>query len=213
MPSTAISAQNTKFEIETGTGGAKTITAIQIGNPTIITSAAHGQANGNVVSFASITGTVGTSLLNGLSLVITNVTANTFAVQVDSTGLAYTSGGSATPVTYTEIANVKSYSGFDGAASEIDVTNLRSTAKEKRLGLQDFGKFSMNINPDFSDSGQNAVRASKGAGTQKNYRVTYPNTKVASFAAYVKSTPESGGVDAVIDGSVELTITGAVTVA
>lgn len=212
MPSTAISAQNTKFEIETGSGGAKTITAIQIGNPTIITSAGHGQSSGNVVDLASITGTV-SSLLNGKSFVITNVTANTFAIQIDSTGSAYTSGGTATPKAYTEIANVKSYSGFDGAASEIDVTNLRSTAKEKRLGLQDFGKFSMNINPDFDDAGQNALRTAKGAGAQKNYKVTYPNNKVASFAAFVKSTPESGGVDAVIDGSVELTITGAVTLA
>lgn len=212
MPSTAISAQGTKFEIETGSGGAKTITAIQIGNPTIITSAAHGLTAGNVVALASITGTASTPL-NGQSVAITNVTTNTFAVQIDTTGLAYTSGGTATPVAYTQIANVKSYSGFDGAASEIDVTNLQSVAKEKRLGLQDFGKFSMEINPDYSDAGQNALRTSKGAGTQKNYRLTYPNAKVASFAAYVKSTPESGGVDAVIGGSVELTITGAVTVA
>lgn len=212
MPSTAISAQNTKFEIETGSGGAKTITAIQPGNPTIITSTAHAQTTGNVVDLAAITGTVGAAL-NGKTFSITNVTPNTFAVQVDTTGLAYTSGGTATPRTYTEIANVKSYSGFDGAASEIDVTNLQSTAKEKRLGLQDFGKFGMEINPDYNDPGQNALRTSKAAGTQKSYKVTYPNAKVASFAAYVKSTPESGGVDAVIAGSVDLTITGAVVVA
>ena len=84
MPqSSAISAQGTKFEIETGSGGAKTITAVQIGNPTILTSAAHGLTPGSVVALSAITGTVGTSLLNGQSLVITNVTANTFAVQVD----------------------------------------------------------------------------------------------------------------------------------
>lgn len=212
MPSTAISAQGTKFEIETGSGGAKTITAIQLGNPTIFTSANHTLGNGDVVALAGLAG-ADAALLNGASWTVTNKTTNTFAVQIDTTGKTITAAGTATPVAYTEINNVKSYTGFDGSASEIDVTNLKSTAKEKRLGLQDFGKFSMNINPDFNDAGQNALRTSKGGGTQKNYKVTYPNNKVASFAAFVKSTPESGGVDAVIDGSVELTITGSVTLA
>jgi hypothetical protein len=212
MPSTAISAQGSSLQVETGTGGAKTITAIALGNPTILTAAAHGFSNGDVVALAGLTG-ADAATLNGLSATVTNKTTNTWAVQVDTTGKTITAAGTATPVSYTTVANVKSYNGFDGAASEIDVTNLNSTAKEKRLGLQDFGKFSCEVNPDFSDAGQNALRAAKAAGTQKNFKWNYPNGKVASFAAYVKSTPEQGGVDAVISGSVELTITGAVTVA
>jgi HK97 family phage major capsid protein len=40
---------------------------------------------------------------------------------VDATGFTtYTSGGTATPVQWTKISNVKSYSGFDGSASEIE---------------------------------------------------------------------------------------------
>jgi len=147
MTSTAISAQGTKLFIETGAGVAKNITGIAPGNPTIITIAGHGIPNGNVSALSGIVGTIGAAL-NAKSLVVTNVTPDTFAVQVDTTGLAYGNGGIATPVAYTRVSNVKSFNGFDGASSEIDVTNLDSTAKEVRLGLQDFGKLSFDINPD-----------------------------------------------------------------
>ncbi|MBK7592267.1 MAG: phage tail protein, partial [Betaproteobacteria bacterium] len=42
MASTAISAQGTIVQIATGTGGAKTITAVTVGYPAIVTSTAHG---------------------------------------------------------------------------------------------------------------------------------------------------------------------------
>ena len=53
--STAISAQGTTLQLSTGTGGAKTITGVVVGNPTILTSAAHGLANGDVVALAALT--------------------------------------------------------------------------------------------------------------------------------------------------------------
>jgi len=212
MTSTAISAQGSKLETETGSGAAKSITSIQPGFPTIITIAGHGLSNGNVVALAGIVGSMAAKL-NGATAVLTNSTVDTFAVQVDTTGLAYTSGGTAAPVAYTQIKNLKSFNGFDGAASEIDVTNLDSTAKEFSLGLQDFGKLSININPDFDDAGQNAMRAAKADGTKKWFKLTLPNGRVASFQALVKSAPWQGGVDQVIEGTVELRISGNVTVA
>lgn len=212
MTSTAISAQGTKLFIETGAGVAKNITGIAPGNPTIITIAGHGIPNGNVSALSGIVGTIGAAL-NAKSLVVTNVTPDTFAVQVDTTGLAYGNGGIATPVAYTRVSNVKSFNGFDGASSEIDVTNLDSTAKEVRLGLQDFGKLSFDINPDFADAGQNAMRAARAAGARKQYKLEYPNGLVSAFAAFVKSMPHQGGVDAVIAGTAELRIDGDVIVA
>ncbi len=135
MPSSAISAQGSILAIGTGTGGAKTITAMAAGNPTIFTSAAHGFVNGDVVTIAALVGTAAASF-NGLTFSVVSKTTNTFALQVDTTGLAYTSGGTATPVTFTNIANIKDFSGFDGSASELEVTNLDSVAKEFKLGLR-----------------------------------------------------------------------------
>lgn len=213
MASDAISAQGSTLKISTGTGAAKNITAAAIGNPTIITSTTHGLANGDVVSIAAISGTLGsdaTNGLNGKSFVVSNVTTNTFAVQVNSTGLVYTSGGTATPVTYTQIKEVKTFSGFDGQASEIDVTNLDSTAKEFRLGLVDEGGFSFEMNQVNTDPGQIALRASKNAGTIRTYQLTLPNAEVATFTAFAKALPTAGGVDGVLTSSVALRISGSV---
>ena len=77
---------------------------------------------------------------------------------LDATGFTtYASGGSATPVQWTKISNVKSYSGFDGSASEIERTNFDSTAKEFILGLFDPGAFSIEVDQDNSDAGQLAL--------------------------------------------------------
>lgn len=114
----------------------------------------------------------------------------------------------------TEIANLKSFSGFDGEASEIDVSNLSSTSKEFRLGLKDSGSFGIEWHPDYSDAGQNDVRAAESSGATKTFRLTLPNGTTATFAGLVKNAGSiSGGVDGVVDGSVAIKITGDVTIA
>ncbi len=52
----AIESQGTKIEMGTGSGGAETITAIALGNPTILTSAAHALANGDIVTLSNFGG-------------------------------------------------------------------------------------------------------------------------------------------------------------
>jgi hypothetical protein len=213
MPSTALSAQGTIVQIATGTGGAKTITAMAVGNPTIFTSSAHGLALGDVVAIASVAGTVATSV-NGLNWVVTHKTTNSFAIGFDSTGLTYTSGGTATPVTYTAIANIKSISDFEsGSASEIDVTNLSSTAKEKRLGLVDNGGFSLAIHHSNADAGQAAAQARRLDGAAVNMKVILPSgtTPNASFSALIKKFSKNAAVDGVVEGSLDVTINGAIT--
>lgn len=114
----------------------------------------------------------------------------------------------------TKIANIKSYSGFDGEASEIDVTNLDSTAKEYRLGLQDFGSFTAEWNPDYSDAGQNEARAAQASGAVKAFLLTLPDGTTMAFDGIVKNAQSaSGGVDATHDGSISIRITGDLTIA
>lgn len=209
--SSAISAQGTDLQIETGSGTTIAVTGIVVGNPTILTAA--GVKNGTVVTLSGFTG-ADASEINNQSFVATNATAGTFAIQVNTTGKDIEGlAASALQKAYTSVANVKNWSGFDGQAAEVDVTHLRSKAREIRLGLQDFGSISFDINPDYEDAGQNAMRASKAAASRLNYKLTYPNGKVASFGAYVRAMPESGAVDEVIGGSAELRIDGEVIVA
>lgn len=212
MASTAISAQGCTFKIATGTGSPLTITGVTAGNPTIITVAAHGLSNGNVVSFAGLTG-ADAALLNGQTLPIGNKTTNTFAVNVDTTGKTITYSGSptATSATYTQIKNWKTFTGLDGSPSDIDVTNLDSAAKEFRPGLVDNGMFSGEVDRDTTDAGQLAFDAARVAGSVNNFKVTLPNAAVASFAGYVKKFGLSGGVDQVLKTPFEVRITGAVS--
>lgn len=75
----------------------RTITGITQANPGVVTSAAHGFANGDIVY---ISGVVGMTELNGLEFVIANVAANTFELKgINTTSYtAYSSGGTANRV-------------------------------------------------------------------------------------------------------------------
>lgn len=210
MTSTAISAQGSVLSIGTGSGAAKTISGISLGNPTIITATAHGFVNGDVVTLAGLTG-ADAATLNGQTVSVRNVTTNTFAVYIDTTGKTITAAGTATSVTFTNVANVRSFSGFDGAASEIDVTNLDSLAKEFRLGLVDPGQFTFEIDYNSSNAGHVALRSKQVSGLLSNFKLTLPDSTVITFNAYVKKFSLGGGVDAVAKTQVDLRISGAVT--
>lgn len=127
---------------------------------------------------------------------------------LDAQGATFTiedSGGS--PVT---VGGVVSFQGFDGEASEIDVTTLASTAKESRPGLQDFGAFTLELMRDPSDAGQAELEDSKANQDVRTCVLTLPGGDIATFDAYVKSLTASGGVDAVVTGSCAMKITGSV---
>lgn len=212
MASSAVSAQGTTISIGSSTGAAKTITAIALGSPTILTASAHGFANGDVVTLSGLTGT-NAGTLNGNSYVVKSKTANTWAVDVDTTGLTITASGTATPVTFTQIKNINTISGFDGTSAEIDKTNLDSTAKEIGIGLPDSGQVSIDADSDDTDAGQAAARTAYQAQTIKPFKVLLPNGKAYTFNAYVKKMSTSLGVDALVKTAIDLRITGAYTLA
>lgn len=208
MTTTAISAQGSKLEISSTAGAAKTITGIAAGFPTIITSAAHGLQNGDVITIAGVTG-ADAALLNGQTAVVTNKTTNTIAMDIDTTGKTITAAGTVTPVSWVKVKNLLSFKGFDGQASELDATDLDSTAKEFLLGLQDWGTFSFDVNKDFTDAGQLALDAAKRSSAQKSFKLTLPNGKTKTFNGYVKNSPLEGAVDALVKQTgVNLRITG-----
>ncbi len=205
-----ISAQGSTLHIATGTGSAKNISGITAGFPAIVTSNAHGFSNGTVLAIDGIVGTM--SVLNGKKRVISNVTPNSYALlDVDTTGLTYTSGGSAVPDTYTQVKGLQSFDGFDGAADELDTTDLDSTAKEFISGIKDEGKFGFEIKVLKTDNGQIALRAARASGAITGFKLTLPDGSVATFSALVKTIPTSGAVNTVMKGKVDTRISGPVT--
>jgi hypothetical protein len=209
----SISAQGSKLHIATGVVADKAITGVQLTNPVVITSPGHGRALGDVVTLAGIVGTTG---LNGITAVVQYVTADTFALAgVDASAMAeYDSGGTVTPVAWTQIQGFKSYNGFDGQANELDNTDLDSEAEEIMLGIKRFGNFTAELNKKFGadggapDPGQLALVAAFNARARKTFRLTLPNGKTKTFDGYVRADPLQGGVDALLTTSVPIRITG-----
>ena len=213
MPSTAISAQGSTVSIGTTTGSAINITAVALTNPCRVTLATVGSlTKGDVLTIASV---VGSTQLNGISYVVQYIEPVAKIVTLaglDATGFTtYASGGTATPVQWTKVSNVKSYNGFDGSASEIERTNFDSTAKEFIMGLVDPGQFMLEVDQDNSDAGQIALMTAQVTGLLKNFKLLLPNGNTATFTAFVKKFNSQGAVDQAVRRSIDLRISGPIS--
>lgn len=209
MASNAVSFQGATLHIGGTSGGAKNITALTKAYRAEVTSATHGLAVGDRVTFASVGGM---TEINALVGTVLNVATNTFVVDIDSRAFTtYTSGGTATPVTWTQVKDIKSIQVEPGSRSEWDKTNLDSTAKEKGYGLKNMGSVSGDCNIDLTDTGQLAMRAALGVATSKPFKITLATGKVNTFSGYVLKISEGGAVDAGFTGSYEIGVDGDMT--
>ncbi len=211
MSSNALRSQGMIVQVGTGTGSAKTITAISQAFSAQVTASNHGFTVGDRVTFGAVTGMVE---INGLTGIVIDAGTNVFVVNIDSRNFtAYTSGGTVTPVTYTEVLEVLDIAPGGAKVSDIDVSDLKSTAMEFFPGLVDNGDFSLNINYLPSDPGQAALRTAFQAGQYMPLKVTAPEGTVYSCLAYVNEFPTfpKAAVNKVQTGTIKFRISGAVT--
>lgn len=211
MSSTARNAQGAVLTIGVS-GSAKTLTGASKANPLVATSAAHALSEGIVGVFSGVTGM---PEANGRVGIVRNPATNTFeAAGIDSTGFAAVgTAGTFTPTACT-VGNFKGFSGIDGQASDIDVTDFASVAKEFRAGLVDYGSFQIQVQwrELLGDVGQDALRASQlAAGPSSVFKLTFKDGKYIQFNAYVKQFSISGQVDGIVEGSVTMKISGGIT--
>jgi hypothetical protein len=210
MPtSTAISAQGSTFAIEGVPGSAVTITAVTKASAAVVT-ATNTLAVGDVFEFGAV---AGMPEIFGLLGIVSAATTSSFTVGIDSTNYASVgTSGTGAPKTWTAVGNVKDYSGFDGSVSELDKTNLQSGAMEYAAGLQDFGQFTLNLDVSDADAGQTSLRAAKTSASTKAFRLVLPNASKRVFKGFVKKFSEQGGVNQIIKASVDVRITGVVSI-
>jgi hypothetical protein len=209
--SKAESSQGALIQVQTGYLATKAISGVTQADPGVVTSAAHGQVAGEPGLFAGI---VGMTELNGLDGIVDNPTTNTFEIAgLDTTDFtAYASGGTFAPVDFGDVCEAKTFTGFDGQASELDVTTMCSEAKEYRVGLQDFGAFNFTMNYVPTDVSQIAMQNAKATGTALWFRLVLPGSLGEwVFKAFVRQMTLSGGVDKPLESNVVLRITGAPT--
>jgi hypothetical protein len=132
---------------------------------------------------------------------------------LQSQGMTLGISDAASPQVYTSITNVNSMAGPGGSATEIDVTDLSSSAKEFRLGLQDEGEVTCEIQYVPADTQHALLRSLRAAGTSRNFRITFTDSPQTTwtFLAFVKTFSISNAVDGVTAASVALRISGSIT--
>lgn len=206
--------QGTTVQVSIGLGVAKNITAIDVqtdGTP-IVTSAAHGMILGTVGEIAAVGGM---TELNGNLYVVDNPTTNDFDLAgVDASGYnPYTSGGTFTPLTYTQFCELTGVDQQDGTSDEIEVTTVCSTAKEFEVGLSDSGTLTLNYNYAPNSDVQAAFRAAKLAGSEVAVRIVLPNGGgTIVMIGSVQQSSFTGANGQVWTGSTQLKLTGEIFV-
>lgn len=115
----------------------------------------------------------------------------------------------------TAVANFRSFSIDPAEAPDIDKSNLSSTKREYYVGLSGSGTFSCEWDNDYSDAGQDAIRAAEGdSSAEKTFLLTLPNAETISFSGYVKAAgAASGAVDGKLEGGCSVIIDGDLTYA
>jgi hypothetical protein len=213
MTSTAQVAQQSKFYVSGTPGAALSITAITKAAKAVV-SATNTLAVGDVVIFGTVTNMPEINGLIGIVQASPAPTGSSFAVNIDSTGFAAAgTTGAATPQTFSKVGNVQDFTPDGGTANVIDVTNLDSTAKEKRQGLQDNGNYSLTFDCDDTDVGQLALIAARAAQATVVLKQVYPGgLKIRAFQGFVqKITEPVAGVDKVLRSTGTIVVTGPIS--
>lgn len=133
---------------------------------------------------------------------------------LESQGMLFKRGDGASPEVFSAIPEVMTFAGPSGSASVIDVTDLSSAAKEKRMGLKDEGQVTFNINYLPSDTVHAGLRSDRSNRTLRNFQIIFTDDSPATqwdFAGYVTGFAVSGGVDGVVQASVTIEISGDIT--
>lgn len=133
---------------------------------------------------------------------------------LEAQGVKIQIGNGASPEVFADIKEIKTFSGPGGSATIIDVSDLASTAREKRMGLNDEGQLSFTMNYIPKDTQHALLRTARDARTRKNFKMIFTDASPKStwsFAAYISGFTVSGAVDGVIEATITLEITGSIT--
>lgn len=131
---------------------------------------------------------------------------------IESQGMKIQIGSGSGPITYTDVPEIKTFSGPGGSASVQDATDLASTAKEKKMGLADEGQLQFTIFYIPDNTVHSQLRAARAARAKTPFKMIFTDAgdTTWTFDAFVVGFSVSGGVDAPVEAQVTLEITGAI---
>ena len=117
------------------------------------------------------------------------------------------------PLTFDTIPEIKSFTGPGGAAAVIDVTDLSSTGKEKRMGLMDEGQLTFTMHYIPTETQHIALRTARATRVETKFQLVFTDDSPATtweFSGFVTNFSTSGAVDGVIEANVTIEITGVI---
>lgn len=206
---TPLIGSNVKVEMQKTLGSALTISAITKASPGVVTSAAHGLANGDVVKL-SVAGMVE---LDSVAVRVANVATNTFELEnVDTTNFSTFVSGTATKVTAWDTLGFATAVNLPNAApTEIDVTTLIDITAQTVYGMP--GAQSGSIDGLFqpNDVAMANLRTATRENTTRAFRVTWQGAtgQKAIFNANVAAGQGfTQGVNAAATTSIAMTVRG-----
>lgn len=134
---------------------------------------------------------------------------NAFSAQ----GTVLKRGNGASSEIFTSIGEIKSIQGPSGTANLLDATHLESTAKEYVLGIPDEGEIRITMNWVPSSTQHQGLITDRLNRVKRNFNIVWSDNGAAvhAFSAYVTNFEISAGTDAIVEASVTLKITGALT--
>jgi len=185
------------------------ITAITKADPAVVSCAAHGLVDGDVVKLSDI---VGMTELNDEIFVVNVLTSGTFElVDQDSTDYAaYISGGEVAPATFSNFCELTGYNRQGGSKPEIDSTSLCSEAAEYELGLRDFGTTQLDFKFAPQTTIQLAIATFDASGDKMAVRVDLPKSggRLVQLG-FIQQTSETVANAGIWAGSITVRNTGA----
>jgi hypothetical protein len=136
---------------------------------------------------------------------------STSAIEAQGTKFYVSQTGS--PPSFSAIPEIRSIGGPDGSAPTIDVTDLDSTAREYKLGLKDEGAFSLGIMYRPDNAVHQTLRDAWGDRTELQFRIDFTDdgTTRWEFNGFVTGFSQTAAVDTVVEATVGIKITGAIS--
>lgn len=177
---------NVAVAVQSALAAADTISAITKANPAVVTSTAHGLANGDYVLLS----VQGMHQVDGRIFRVANQAANTFELEgVDSTLFDTFVSGSAQAITFgTTVTTVTGVQVSGGEFDKDETTTIHDAQRSQIPTVASPMAFSMESIWDVADAALIALEAASRAKTTRAVRITFSNGQKVLFNGYVGCT-------------------------
>jgi len=182
----------------------------RIDNPGVVTSTAHGLANGAYVVLA----VQGMSQLDGRVVRVANTAADTFELEgVDTTNFDAFTSGSVQEITYgTTVSTFTDLSASGGDFAFIDVTTIHDNVAKQIPGLATAISYEFTNIWDVSEAALIEMKEASDLKSQRAFKFTFSTGQIMVFNGFVGHTNlPTGSAQELVTTSTAITMFGTPT--